>query len=88
MTDTAKRLIDELERELEKLPEAEQEEFVVLCLQDLRHRNQQNEKDQAHPEGDTLYKPFQMMLDADLDFPSDYSETYEDHLYGDPEQDD
>ena len=47
MTDTAKRLLDELE--LETLPEAEQEEFVVSCLQDLRHRNQQNEKDQADP---------------------------------------
>ena len=62
MTDTAKRLLDELERELETLPEAEQEEFVVSCLQDLRHREQQNDKGQEAPEGDALYKPW-LMLD-------------------------
>lgn len=82
MTETAKKRIAELEKELEELPEEEQEAFATSYLQDLRRRKQQNEQRPTDQEEDALYKPFQIMLDADLDLPSDYSETYEDQLYG------
>ena len=80
MTDTVKRIIDELEDELEELPEEQQEAVVTSYLRDLRRRKQQREQGRREEEN-TLYEPFQIMLDADLDLPSDYSETYEEHLY-------
>lgn len=86
MTDTVKRIIDELEHELEELPEEEQEAVATSYLRDLRRRKRQSEQRQADEE-DTLYEPFQLMLDADLDLPPDYSETYEKHLYEAPNQD-
>jgi hypothetical protein len=81
MTDTVKCIIGELESELDELPEEEQEAVVTSYLRDLRRRKRQRERGQS-AEGNALYEPFQIMLDADLDFPSDYSETYEAHLYG------
>lgn len=88
MTETAKKLIDELEKELEELPEEEQEAFATSYLQDLRRHKQRNEQRPTGQKEEMLYEPFRIMLDADLDLPSDYSETYEDHLYGAYKRDD
>jgi hypothetical protein len=82
MTEKAKKLIEELEA----LPENEQEEYAESLLQDLRRRKQKKEQRSGEGAGE-LYEPFQIMLDADLDLPSDYSETYEEHLYGAQKQD-
>ena len=82
MTKKAEKLI----KELEELPENEQEEYAESLLQDLRRRKQKKEHKSGEGAGE-LYEPFQIMLDADLDFPSDYSETYEKHLYGAQKQD-
>ena len=87
MTDTVKRIIGELERELEELSEEQQEAVMTSYLRDLRRRKQQREQGQREEEN-TLYEPFQVMLDANLDCPSDYSETYEEDLYGAHESDD
>lgn len=81
MTDTVKRIIGELESELDELPEEEQEAVLTSYLRDLRRRKRQRERGQSAEEN-ALYEPFRIMLDADLDLPSDYSETYEEHLYG------
>ncbi len=80
MTQTARALMEELER----LPEAEQEERAASYLKDLQRRkrapaDKAGEQQQEKP---TLYAPFEMLLRADLDLPPDYSETYEEHLYG------
>ena len=74
MTKTAQKLIEELEA----LPENEQEEYAESLLRDLRRRKQKKEREPEEEAGE-LYEPFQIMLDADLDLPSDYSETYEEH---------
>jgi hypothetical protein len=87
MTDTVKRIIGELKSELDELPEEEQEAVATSYLRDLRRRKQQREQGQPAEENG-LYGPFQIMLDADLDLPSDYSETYEEHLCGTPASDD
>lgn len=86
MTDSVKRIIGELEKELEELSEEEQKAAATSYLRDLQRRKRQSEQRQADEE-DVLYEPFQLMLDADLDLPPDYSETYERHLYGAPNQD-
>jgi len=83
MTERTRKLIDELEAELETLPEKEQERRVTSYLQDLRRRKQQSEQGASNQGEDTLYEPFRIMLASDLDLPSNYSETYEEHLYGD-----
>jgi RNA polymerase-interacting CarD/CdnL/TRCF family regulator len=64
---------------LDELPEEEQEAVVTSYLRDLRRRKQQRGGQSAGQ--NALYEPFQIMLDADLDLPSDYSETYVEHLY-------
>ena len=73
-------------RELLTLPEEKQEEYAESLLRDLRRRKQKKEREPEEETGE-LYEPFQIMLDAALDFPSDYSETYEEHLYGAQKQD-
>jgi hypothetical protein len=83
MTERTRKLIDELEAELETLPEKEQERRVTSYLQDLRRRKQQSEQRASNQGEDTLYEPFRIMLESDLDLPSNYSEMYEEHLYGD-----
>ena len=88
MTETAKKLVEEFERELEELPEEEQEAYVVSYLQDLRRRKRKEESGQPDQEGEALYEPFQIMVDANLDLPSDDSETYEERLYGAQNHDD
>lgn len=81
MTDSVKRIMDEFTDELEELPEEEQKTVATSYLRDLRRRKQQGE---ASPSDDAaLYEPFQIMLESEADRPSDYSETYEEHLYGD-----
>jgi hypothetical protein len=82
MTKTAQKLMEELSQ----IPEEEQEGYAKSLLRDLRRRKQQKEREPEEETGE-LYEPFQIMLDADLDFPSDYSETYEEHLYGAQKQD-
>jgi hypothetical protein len=77
MTEKTKKLIEELE----KLPEKEQEGYAKSLLRDLRRRRKQKERGSEEETGE-LYEPFQIMLDADLDLPPDYSETHEEHLYG------
>ena len=77
MTEKAKKLIEELEA----LPKDKQKEYAGSLLQDLRRRKQKKDREPEEETGE-LYEPFQIMLDADLDLPSDYSETYEEHLYG------
>ena len=54
---------------------------MTSYLRDLRRRNRLREQGQSAEEN-TLYEPFQIMLDADLDLPSDDAETYEEYLYG------
>jgi hypothetical protein len=78
--------VKEIKRELEKLPEKKQEEYAESLLRDLRRRKQQKRQESGEETGE-LYEPFRIMLDADLDLPSDYSETYEEHLYGAQKQD-
>ena len=85
MTKTAQKLVSELETVLEQLPEEEQEERVSSYLADLHQRVKGEKHDQQE---DVLYEPFQLMLNADLDMPSDYSETYEERLYGIHKRDD
>ena len=89
MTHTTRKLITELEETIKRLPEKEQEERVASYLEDLHRRVQAKESSQKpDQEDDALYGPFQVMLDANLDLPADYSETYEEHLYGTEKQDD
>ena len=76
MTETAQKLIEELER----LPEAEQEERASSYLEDLQRRKQASEEPVA--EEQKLYEPFAILLEANLDLPPDASVTYERELYG------
>ena len=77
MTTLMKPLIERLR----EFPEEEQEAVATSSLRDLRRRKRQRERGQSAEEN-TLYEPFQIMLDADLDLPSDDAETYEEYLYG------
>jgi hypothetical protein len=77
MTETAKKLVKEFERELEKLPEEEQEEYAASFLEDLRHRKQKEEKAEEDP-----YSALKILRDARLSGPEDASVTYEKELYG------
>lgn len=78
MTDTTRRLVAALER----LPDDEQDEAAASFLQRL-----QRQEEPRRSEEEALYEPFRVMLGAKLDLPSDYSETYEEHLYGSAETD-
>lgn len=73
MTDTARKLVAELEAELERLPEEEQEARAASYLEDLRQRREKP----VEP-----YSSFTFLQEANLDLPADYSETYEERLYG------
>lgn len=78
MTKTAKKLMEELE----KLPDDEQEAWAASHLEELRLRTQHAEGKVAGEGTGELYEPFQLLQEANLDLPSDYSETYEQRLYG------
>lgn len=77
MTETAKKIIAEFERELDELPEEEQEEFAASYLEDLRRRKQQKKTGQAEP-----YASFQVLKAAKFTGRPDESTTYERELYG------
>ena len=77
MTETIRRLIEELER----LPEKEQEERASSYLEDLQRRKGTREEPLGEGE-QGLYEPFAVLLKANLDLPPDASVTYERELYG------
>lgn len=73
MSDPVTTLIDALN----ELPEEERRQRAATYLEDLsRYQKSKNEK------SENVYQPFRMLIDAELDLPADYSETYEEHLYG------
>lgn len=74
MTDTSRQLMKALER----LPEDEQDRLAASLLARIDRPEQSSEAEQEKP----LYEPFRVALEADLDLPDDYSETYEEDLYG------
>lgn len=76
MTDSTRKLIDEFEKELEKLPEEEQERRVASYLEDLR---QKAEAEQAQEDA---YSALKILRDAKLIGSEDASVTYENELYG------
>lgn len=76
MTETARKLITELEEAIQRLPEEEQEDRIAAYLADAKRR--QKEQDAEFEP----YSSFTFLEGANLDLPADYSETYEDHLYG------
>lgn len=78
MTEKTEALIAQLKRELEALPEEEQEEYAGVLLEALRRSRQEreDEKSTAHPSLDVL-------RNAQIeDLPSDYSERLDHYLYG------
>ena len=77
MTETIRRLIEELER----LPEKEQEERASSYLEDLQRRRQARGEPGAG-EDEVLYEPFAILLEANLDLPPNASVTYEREIYG------
>lgn len=72
MTETAKKLI----AELEELPEDKQEECAASYLEDLRTRKKQQ------AEGEDPYSALKILRNAKLSGPKDASVTYEEKLYG------
>ena len=76
MTDTARKLIGDLEDALERLPDGEQEERVASYLNDLQQRKQE-ERTEEDP-----YSALKILRDAKLPGPEDASVTYEEKLYG------
>ncbi len=72
MTQTTKRLITELQ----ELPDAEQEAVAASFLEELRRRWKEKEAE-AEP-----YSSFTYLQEANIELPPDYSETYEERLYG------
>jgi hypothetical protein len=75
MTKTTRKLITELEETIQRLPEEEQKERVASYLADAKQR--EHEDAEVEP-----YSSFTFLEEANLDLPEDYSETYEEHLYG------
>lgn len=76
MTESTRKLIDEFEEELKKLPEEEQERYVASYLEDLR---QKGEPEQAQEDA---YSALKILRDAKLTGSEDASVTYENKLYG------
>jgi hypothetical protein len=82
MTEKTKHLLAQVEKELEELPEEEQEEIGEELLNTLRRRMQERREDEAvsHPSLDVL-------RDAQIEgLPSDYSERLDHYLYGADEE--
>lgn len=77
MTETAKKIIAAFEKELEELPEEEQEEYAAAFLEDLRRRKRAKEEGPAKP-----YASFRVLKEAKFSGRSDESTTYEHALYG------
>lgn len=76
MTEYTEELIEEFERELEKLSEEEQERCVASYLEDLRQRRESED-----PQEDA-YSALKILRDAKLTGSEDASVTYEKKLYG------
>jgi len=76
MTETPQKLVEEFKKELEELPDDEQEEYAASFLNDLRRRKQKGEG-QEDP-----YSALKILRDARLSGPEDASVTYEKKLYG------
>jgi len=76
MTESTRKLINVFEKELEKLPEEEQERRVASYLDDLR---QNDETEQAQEDA---YSALKILRDAKLSGSEDASVTYENELYG------
>lgn len=77
MTKTAKKLVDEIKKELDGLPEEEQEELAASLLVELGQRKEREEGSEEEP-----YSWLKIMRDAKLSGPEDASVTYEQKLYG------
>jgi hypothetical protein len=77
MTDTTRKLLDELKEELKKLPEEEQEELAASVLEELRQRREREKESEEDP-----YSWLKILRDAKLSGPEDASVTYEQKLYG------
>jgi hypothetical protein len=77
MTERTKALIDKFEKELEKLPEEEQERCVASYLKDLRREAATEEATQEDP-----YSALKILRDAKLSGSENASVTYEKELYG------
>lgn len=77
MTDKTKQLIAQFEKELEELPDEEQEELGNQLLEELRRRKTQNAEDDTAP-----YSSFHVLKNAQFSGRSDESTTYERTLYG------
>lgn len=82
MTDTTRKLIDELEEAIKRLPKREQKKRVASYLADAK-KHQAESEDDFEP-----YSSFTFLEESNLDLPPDYSETYEEHLYGRKSNDD
>ncbi len=82
MTDKTKQLIAQFEKELEELPDEEQEAYVTSYLEDLRWQKQSGE------EGSTVTHPSLAILQkSELEgLPADYSERLDHYLYGTGEE--
>lgn len=78
MTKKTTDLLDQLEKKLETLPEAEQEAYVGALLEALRHRKQDRS------EGETTTPPsLDILRQSPIDgLPSDCSERLDHYLYG------
>ena len=74
MTDKLKTAI----KELEKLPEREQDSWATAILEDLHARQEREEgRSQVEP-----FASFRFLRDAKVSLPADASVTYERDLYG------
>lgn len=77
MTDTAEKLMEELQR----LPDDEQDAAAASLLERLRKRKEaQPQREKS--DGETLYESFRVLKDARLQLAPDASATYERALYG------
>ncbi len=77
MSDPVSTLIEALN----ELPEEERRQRAATYLEDLRRYHKKHPKSDDE-NSESLYEPFQMLIEAELDLPADYSETYEERLYG------
>lgn len=72
MTEKTKTLIAQVEKELEALPEEEQEEYAGVLLETLRRRKQEENAEGVEP-----YASFHVLKNARFSGEADESTTYE-----------
>jgi hypothetical protein len=81
MTDTTRKIIAQLQQELEKLPEDAQEECAETYLEDVRRRARSSDPSEAGR------RSLRILREAKLrDLPSDYSARLDDYLYGERDE--